>query len=372
MVDKETQDNILIEYDNNAHIYSALAPKLKQLLHDILFERGIEVHSITSRPKSRVSLIGKLAKVDAHYKQLSEITDLVGLRVTTYFAEDVDRVAVAISDEFDIDHTNSVDKRRSLAADRFGYLSLHHVISLKASRCELTEYKAFRGLKIELQTRSILQHAWAEIEHDLGYKSEIEVPHHIRRRFALVAGLLEIADKEFDGIKKELETYREEASANVEKAPENFMIDGDSIRAFINGSSVVKRIDAAIIKIAGAKHTSPQDEDSIPSIVNKMHLLKLKTIDDINISLQIHENRIIELAKLLVGTSVTTSNNRSIRIIHGSVIFPAGVSIAYLTHLLLSILSKEGVLSETKKSTLSPHINNLASQVISKFPIDAS
>ena len=51
---------------------------------------------------------------------------------------------------------------------------------------ELTEYT------FEIQFRTVLQHAWAEIEHDLGYKTEFGIPLDVRREFSRVAGLLEI------------------------------------------------------------------------------------------------------------------------------------------------------------------------------------
>lgn len=299
MIDKDNQDKILAEYDANAHIYGILAPRLEQLLREILLGRGIQVHSITSRLKGRKSLAGKVAKNDASYECLADVTDLVGLRVTTYFAEDVDHVAAAIAEEFDIDPTNSVDKRRSLAADRFGYLSLHHVLSLKDSRCELTEYKAFKGLKVELQTRSILQHAWAEIEHDLGYKSEIEVPQHIRRRFALVAGLLELADREFGGIREELENYREGISSAVQENPADISLNLDSVRAFVSSSTIAKRLDEEIITVSNATPRNEEETASIfPIILKEMEVIGMKTIEQVALSLQTNQAVLSKFIKL--------------------------------------------------------------------------
>jgi putative GTP pyrophosphokinase len=104
------------------------------------------------------------------------VTDLVGARVITYFADDVDRVARIIRnlDNFEIDPRNSVDKRRALQADQFGYQSLH-LVALLSKRRIFTENREFEGLKIEIQIRSLLQHTWAEIEHAY-YKAERTLP----------------------------------------------------------------------------------------------------------------------------------------------------------------------------------------------------
>ena len=56
---------------------------------------------------------------------MDDVTDLVGIRVITYFADDVNAIAQVIENEFEIDSQNSTDRREALEADRFGYLSLH-------------------------------------------------------------------------------------------------------------------------------------------------------------------------------------------------------------------------------------------------------
>jgi putative GTP pyrophosphokinase len=342
MVDKNIQERILAEYDANAHVYAILAPKLEQLLREILSSRGIQVHSITSRPKGRRSLAGKLAKDDANYEGLADLTDLVGLRVTTYFAEDVDRVADAIAEEFDIDLNNSIDKRRSLAADRFGYLSLHHVLSLRESRCELTEYKAFKGVKVELQTRSILQHAWAEIEHDLGYKSEIEVPQHIRRRFALVAGLLELADREFDGIKKELENYRIDLLETVQNTPEDVSLNLDSMRVLLESESIATEMDRIIED--GTKRISVGYFEAASALyLTRMEQMGMKTVGNVTTALRDNESLILKFAEYFEAICVAKDEERGKKGYIG-----AGVSLYYLWLLWLSTKS-EGVIKEILK-----------------------
>lgn len=84
--------------------------------------------------------------------------------------------------------------------ERFGYKSVHYLVNLSAARVALPEYERFRSVVFEVQVRTILQHAWAEIEHDIQYKSSASIPRDIRRRFMSLAGLLEIADREFQAI----------------------------------------------------------------------------------------------------------------------------------------------------------------------------
>ena len=127
------------------------------------------------------------------YNNWNEITDLASVRVITYYATDVDKVSEILESEFDVDKEHSIDKRTSLETDRFGYCSVHHVVSMSPSRLALRECYAYAGMKREIQIRTALQHAWAEIEHDIGYKSEITIPKEMRRSSSRIAGLLEIA-----------------------------------------------------------------------------------------------------------------------------------------------------------------------------------
>lgn len=73
-------------------------------------------------------------------------------------------------DEFSIDEGNSGNKADMLETDKVGYLSVHYFLKLNNKRLALSEYKGYKGLKCEVQVRTLLQHAWAEIEHDRNYK----------------------------------------------------------------------------------------------------------------------------------------------------------------------------------------------------------
>ena len=183
------------------------------------------------------------------------MTDVAGIRIITFFEDDVDRVGKVIEREFTIDTARSVDKRKSLESDRFGYMSLHFVVSLSDHRRRLIEYQQFQAIVCEVQIRSILQHTWAEIEHDLGYKASSNVPDRIRRKFSRLASLLETADGDFCEIRDELTKYLDEATSKLVESPADLELDDVTIRALIEEDVLVKEVDSEIARAAGRSLT---------------------------------------------------------------------------------------------------------------------
>ncbi len=215
---------ILQEYLEHLPEFQEQAQKIYETIRKTLDKVGLVVASVEYRVKSEDSLAGKLELKGAKYKSLADITDIIGLRVITFYSEDVDKVASAVDRLFDIDWDNSVDKRKLLEIDSFGYLSLHYICSKKGF-----------PYRFEIQMRTILQHAWANMNHDTGYKSGVEIPIYYKRSLSRMAGLLELVDEEFSRIRAELADYRRRvqslvASGNLDDAP----LDMDTYRSYLN------------------------------------------------------------------------------------------------------------------------------------------
>ena len=242
---KMNNSKILYEYDKNIRLYKEHAQSMEVLLSALLTAANIKPHSISSRLKERESLSLKIEKKNK-YVDLSEITDIVGLRIITNYSDEVDDIAKIIEREFAVDLTNSIDKRTVLDPDRFGYLSIHYVVSLSQAREELVEYKRFKHIRFEVQVRSILQHTWAEIEHDIGYKTKVEIPKSIRREFSRLAGLLEIADDQFIQIRDTLMSYEKQVQSEIVTAPELVDIDAISIYELLNTNALIQELDSRI------------------------------------------------------------------------------------------------------------------------------
>ena len=106
---------------------------------------------------------------------MEEIEDLAGVRIITFFPITTEQVKVVIHEEFLV--SDEQDKADLLMKEeKFGYQSVHYIVSLKPARFILPEYAIYKNLKAEIQVRTVLQHAWAEIEHDIQYKSLESAP----------------------------------------------------------------------------------------------------------------------------------------------------------------------------------------------------
>lgn len=200
-----------------------------QHLRKSLAETGIVVASVESRVKTEDSLAGKLELKGAKYKSLADITDIVGLRVITFYLDDVDVVASIVERLFEIDWENTVDKRRLHALDSFGYQSLHYI-------CYMPQNKDVApGYRFEIQMRTLLQHAWSNMNHDTGYKSGVEIPREYIRNLSRLAGMLELADEQFSRIRSELTDYRRRMQALVASGNlDEVQLDGDTFRSYLD------------------------------------------------------------------------------------------------------------------------------------------
>jgi putative GTP pyrophosphokinase len=201
--------------------YEHYAQAIASILLRALEEGGLQVHSIVPRAKSVASMERKASTQDEddptkpmYPDPFRNITDLAGVRIITYFLDTVVQVCEVVEREFEI--IERIDKGEELRAeDRLGYQSVHYVVKLAPNRSELPEYSRLAGLVGEIQVRTILQHSWAEIEHDIQYKSVETLPTEIRRRFMSLAGVLEMADREFQAISDEEQRLRAEARGSI-------------------------------------------------------------------------------------------------------------------------------------------------------------
>ncbi|MGT2508179.1 GTP pyrophosphokinase [Cupriavidus basilensis] len=315
---------ILDRYHVEQPRYDDFAMSAAELIRRILTQLGVVFHSVTGRAKQERSLAGKLQKPGNEYQELEDVMDLAALRIITYFNADVDKVADVIETEFDIIDEHSHDRRASMDPDRFGYVSVHYVASMNARRLGFPEYQRFEGLKIEIQIRSVLQHAWAEIEHDLGYKTKQATPREMRRRFARLAGLLELADDEFSSLRNDLQRYRESIPALVETSPQSVELNKDTLAELIR-TSLVKNLDQRIAD--GSGYALVNERKALDRYLNRLAYVDIATVEMLKSQLSNHADKIVDFALHFLRSSPKKSS---------SGILPAGISTFYLSYLLVA------------------------------------
>ena len=268
-------EKIVGEYERQMKVYEEFGETVKAILNKAIDQSDMKIHSIQARAKSPESLRRKLLRAAPPYTDpLRQITDLCGVRIITYFPTDVDAVAEIVANTFLVDEENSVDKRTILEPTRFGYSSLHYVVQLDSARREQVEYSRFSNLKCEIQIRTILQHAWAEIEHDFQYKAEIDVPVEIRRRFAALSGLLEIADKEFESLRIEENRIRESVSASVSEKRLKIAVNMVSLQEYLKDKAI------------GGRSLADIAADELSDLIAELQAIGIKDLEGLDSALR--------------------------------------------------------------------------------------
>lgn len=155
---------------------------------------------------------GRIKSFDALYRKIltrcqngtierpfETITDIIGMRIVVPFLEDLESVEKLIKKHFQIVETDY--KSRELTIREFGYDSIHIQIILPHEIAG--KFRNIKEMKIELQLRTILQDAWAEVEHELIYKTSIDkVEDTIRRKMIAVNATLSLGDTIFQEIRE--------------------------------------------------------------------------------------------------------------------------------------------------------------------------
>ena len=160
-------------------LYSELANTVKDILFKVIQARNsdLELMKIQARAKEVKSLKTKIDNrqkcgefIDLEHIE-KDIKDLAGCRLVFYTNSAVQKFAYSnlIDELFTVDLDKSKEHFPVKKNDT-SYVAHHYVVSLNDTRSSLPDYEKFAGLKCEIQIRTALNHAWAEITHDIIYK----------------------------------------------------------------------------------------------------------------------------------------------------------------------------------------------------------
>jgi ppGpp synthetase/RelA/SpoT-type nucleotidyltranferase len=193
-----------------AHDYSVLRPKVVEQEIELvnLFQKAMRdnkvnvIHSVRSRTKNPLHLIEKIVrKTDSSennkrykkYEQLTVdnysmfITDLIGVRLLLRYRKDWESLHYFITDEFENKKANYInDYIEDYKSEKDGYIAEKPIAYICVGDANIYPKKIidhdigdryrsihyivkFGGFYSEIQTRTVFQEGWSEIDHDNRY-----------------------------------------------------------------------------------------------------------------------------------------------------------------------------------------------------------
>ncbi|MDR2304509.1 MAG: tetratricopeptide repeat protein [Treponema sp.] len=217
--------------------YDAYLPVREMVTRDL----ELQVEDVLAALNSRPSVKGRVKDFSSWYKKYIRIlkngdeespiiTDLLGLRIVCPFLEDLGAAEALLKKRFDI--TEIERKGAGYSFKEFGYESTHLLIEIPR---EIITRRGDPGAKdAEVQIRTILQDAWAEVEHELVYKAEFTpFDDPMKRKLAAINASLSLADTIFQEIRNyqrqlngELGKRREAFFRKIEEATDGMLFQG--------------------------------------------------------------------------------------------------------------------------------------------------
>jgi ppGpp synthetase/RelA/SpoT-type nucleotidyltranferase len=183
-----------------------LADTLQQVLGHAAREYA-PLAIVQVRAKGIPSFAEKCLRKCQKYRQpVDQLTDLCGGRIIVHTEEQVERISRFLEEHFEIDWANSEDVGKRLKTSEFGYQSVHYIVTFKRGVFPTRNFPVdvsprlfggkggMKNARAEIQVRTLLQHAWADIGHDMLYKGGFDTPEVLRREYARLAAMLETAD----------------------------------------------------------------------------------------------------------------------------------------------------------------------------------
>jgi putative GTP pyrophosphokinase len=206
-MDENNLEILREEYNYNKDKADKLGEAAVGILSKVIKEKKINLgFPIDYRIKDWGSIEEKMERTNLHLHSLLELQDLIGLRVVVVFRREIAEVERIINKEFKI--KRQYDTSQKGEPDRFGYSANHYVVTFLPSKKDESRMFTFPNFLLEIQVRTISQHAWAESSQFLQYKREESVPDELKHDLARTSALLEEVDINFEKILSKREEYR--------------------------------------------------------------------------------------------------------------------------------------------------------------------
>jgi len=205
-------------YKNNFYTHETVLNKLHETLKYDLESIGLHP-TIKSRVKSFDSYFNKILRLlfkKNDYRKAVDIYDILGVRIVCPFLANLQTAENYVKQTYDVIQVECKGSEHSFR--EFGYRSTHFLIHVPEKI--LGQCHAVEPLICEIQLRTILQDAWAEVEHELIYKTDFSpFDEPMKRKLAALNANLTLSDTLF----QEIRDYQRKLQAELDKRRESFM-----------------------------------------------------------------------------------------------------------------------------------------------------
>lgn len=185
-------------------VVSEICSQLKKLGRDI--NQHLKQPAIY-RLKTDNSLVDKaFYRPDKKYKDpYIDIEDKVACRFVVLLIDHIDELSQLIktSEYWDFKECRHFDEERKKSPLLFTYQSVHYVVRAKKD-IQVNNGVVLASTPCEIQIRTLLQHAYAELTHDAIYKAKKIVEPEIHRTVAKSMALIETTDDFFSDVNRKL------------------------------------------------------------------------------------------------------------------------------------------------------------------------
>ncbi len=286
MIDFRTKEEDLISE------YSALKPLLiswgefvDKTILQILSDNGFDLSRLQIYPKHRIKTDNSLIRrafyrdIESSSDPLRKIEDKLGTRLVVTTLDDVMKIREIIT-EHDVfwksRESRGVDKHLSKPKE-FDYQSLHLNLTPNNSVIGFEKKpKSERERYIcELQVRTLLQHAFAQVAHDTIYKGVFGSDSQLVRILSRGAALMEVTDEHFCQAYKIMErekTYEKnyvKQLITLSKERLDFEFQAKQVDTVLT-DELFQIFDAKNIDIAEVERTIITNKDLIINTLNKI------------------------------------------------------------------------------------------------------
>lgn len=243
-------------YERHRAQYEIAQTRISRKIRNLITRNNLNA-ALRMRVKSFDSYFNKILRFyNAGRRDNIKIQDMIGIRVVCSFLGELDVIKRLLIEHFNVIEVESKGAKHSFR--EFGYDSIHLLIQLPEDT--ITNPIPHCAGVCEVQLRTKLQDAWAEVEHELIYKSDYSLLNeHLKRKLAALNASLTLSDIIF----QEIRDYQKDRRQRDEKRRE-------SIKDKIDAIESISRIDSLDLLDERQKEVLERDDDVYNGTLDRM------------------------------------------------------------------------------------------------------